>query len=78
MDYLEEYKKLKTISSWTLEEAKKHESLFIRLMAKDVEGKANLKEKISIKINSLLLYNNIDYISDEEILQTAKEILKLK
>jgi hypothetical protein len=74
MDYIEEFKKFVTVLSFTKEEAKNHENIFVRLMVKDINGKASREEKISILIDSLLSYNNIDYISKEEIFECAKKI----
>ena len=45
MNYLEEFKRYGTLCGWNKEEAEKHENLFIRLMAKDVDGKASTEEK---------------------------------
>lgn len=77
MDYLEEYKLYKTICGWKKAEAEKHECIFIRLMAKDIDGKASLQEKIAIRIHSLAAYNNVDHIPDEEIFAVAKTIINL-
>lgn len=75
MSYIEEYKKYGTIGAhkeggdydWS-----------VALMFKDAKGQATLKDKIAIKIVSLLLYNNVDYIDEQEILEKAQEILELK
>ncbi len=87
MDHKEEYKKYKTISGWTEdainalteEQIKENNNAnwVLKLELKDVHGKTSLIEQATIKICSLLLYNNIDYISQEEIEETAKKIIKL-
>lgn len=38
--------------------------------------KGALEKKVIKQIKSLLLYNNIDFIKEEEILETAKKIIK--
>lgn len=75
MNHLEEFKIYQTICGYTKEEAVKHESIFIRLMAKEIDGEASLEEKIAIRINCLALYNNVDNIPDKQFFRTAKEII---
>lgn len=76
-NHIQEFKRNKTINGYTEHDAKTHVDPYIRLLHKDVIGKTSTEEKISIEINSLLLYNNIDYISDNEIQETVKKIMKL-
>ena len=77
LNHIQEFKRDKTINGYTEHEAKTHEDSYIRLLYKDVMGKTSTEEKISIEINSLLLYNNIDYISDSETQETVKKIMKI-
>lgn len=77
MKHKEEYDYSKTCQGWTEKEAKKSASWSVNLMFKDVHGKASLKEQVAIEIDYLLGYNNIDYISKEEIMIKAQEIIDL-
>ena len=70
----EEYTKSKTIDGW--KEGEDYDES-VSLLFKDVHGKTSKEEQIAIEIYSLLLYNNIDYISKEEILEAAKCIIKI-
>ena len=45
------------------------------LLAKIMDNKASNKDVVIASIRSLLGYNNIDYISNDEIESTAEEIL---
>ncbi len=76
-NWIQEYKESGTIHGWSEEEAEKHENYFIRLALKDARGKATLKEKISLEIDALLMYNNVQHVMDSEVQETAALILKL-
>jgi hypothetical protein len=77
MGHREEYKRDKTIGAWTEDEAMEEADWSIKLCFKDVHGKATLQEQVAIKLNSLLGYNNVDYVPQEEVMIRAQEILDL-
>jgi len=78
MSYKEEFKNSKTVHGWSEEEIDNGEACeFVELSLKDIRGKASLQEKVAIRIDDLLKYNNIDYISKEEIFEKANDIIKL-
>lgn len=78
MNHIEEFKRDKTISGWSEDEILNGEvPESIQLKYKDVKGETTLEEKVSIEIENLLLYNNVDYISPDEILETSQDIIKL-
>ena len=84
MTHLEEYKRYKTIGGWTEDQIMNTKKQLdedvhwgIKLQLKDVKGNTTLTEKIMIEIDSFLQYNNIDYLSEKEIKETAKKITKL-
>ena len=77
MKHIEEYQKFKTCQAWTEEEAMEEAEWSVKLMFKDVHGKATLVEQVAIEISYLLGYNNVDHIPHSEILAKANEIINL-
>lgn len=77
MKHKEEYRLFGTCQAWTEKKAKKEASWSIKLMFKDVHGKASLKEQVALEVSYLLGYNNVDYIPEEEVFETAQEIIDL-
>jgi len=75
MSHIEEYKESKTIHGYEEEEAEMHENIFIRLALKDAKGQANLREKIALRVDAFLGYNNIDYLPKDEIFAMVDEII---
>lgn len=87
LNHKEEYKVYKTCAGWTEEEIEEmkienpdnfEESYWmVELMFKDAHNKATLKEQVVIEIESLLSYNNVTYISKDEIFEKAEKIIKM-
>lgn len=83
MDHFEEYKTSRTISAWTESEAKKeakkdpYRMWSVLLRFKDVKGKTTLVEKVAIEIEGLLSYNNVDFILQDEIMESAQNVINL-
>jgi len=77
MKHKEEYAQSKTCQAWTEEEAMKEASWGVKLMFKDVHGKASLVEQVAIEIDYLLGYNNVDHISEDEVMEKAQEIIDM-
>jgi len=78
MTHKQEFKQFKTICGWTEEEILqgKCESS-IKLLYKDVLGKTTQADQIQIVIESLLLYNNVDFIPQSELKAAVNKIIKL-
>ena len=76
-NHKEEYNETGTCSGWTEERASAKANWSIKLMFKDVYGNASLIEQVAIEVASLLSYNNITHISEEEIMETAQDIIDL-
>ena len=77
MKHKEEYALSKTCQAWTEKEAMKEASWEVKLMFKDVHGKATLVEQVALEITYLLGYNNIDYIPKEEVFESAQGIIDM-
>jgi hypothetical protein len=77
MGHREEYKRSNTIGAWTEKEAMEKADWSIKLCFKDVHGNASIQEQVAIKLNDFLLYENIDYIPEEDIMIRAQEIVDL-
>jgi hypothetical protein len=77
MDYKEEFRIFKTCSGWKYEEVPNEPEYWpTRLMFKDCLNEANLKEKLAIRIASLMLYNNIEP-DESEVFNTVEDIIKI-
>lgn len=83
MDHFEEYKTSKTIGAWTERKAKAefkkdpYRMWSVLLRFKDVKGQTTLVEKVAIEIEGLLSYNNVDSILQDEIMESAQNVINL-
>ncbi len=76
MNHIEEYRLYKTCAGFKESEVE-DTNYSIKLMFKDVHGNISLSERITLEIMKLLLYNNVDYISQGEIIETSENIIKI-
>jgi hypothetical protein len=78
MTHLDEYKKYGTISGWKENDVVNNKDIHwgIKLQLKDIKGETTMTEKIMIEIDSFLQYNNIDYLTEQEIRETSEKIIK--
>ena len=77
----EEFKRTNLVQGWTEDEINNdlNDEIHwgIKLMLKDIKGKCSLQEKIIIELDLFLGYNNIDYLSQEDMINVADRIIKL-